>query len=793
MNARWSYCWFLVALLAGCSTELVVELRTESPRQLTDVRVTFSADDVAPTDYLYESLETPFSLLVIPAATADRSAERTVFATGEDSEGRQYEGTTTAAFADGNRVCVEVLLAPVVPMCASDDDCPPTFRCVMGACESPCNEDERVEDRACVPCAPGLSNEAGDQESGEDTSCDPILCEENEHVVDNMCIPCGAGSTNVAGDDASGDDTSCDPVPCEENEHVVDNMCIPCPAGSTNVAGDDASGEDTMCDGDRCPSNTKVEANMCVDCPGGTTNDAGDDASGPDTMCDVILCGANERVLDNMCVDCPAGSTNEAGDDASGPDTMCDDSCSSVLGVLCDVFNEAYIKASNTGAADNFGQSVALSSDGQTLAVGAHLEDGGASASGAVYVFRRTGETWMQEAYLKASNADANDWFGRSIALSADGRTLAVGAQQEDGNATGVGGDQTSNAASNSGAVYVFTRTGATWAQEAYIKASNTDIGDVFSFSVALSSDGNTLAASAYTEDGNGRDPLNDPATDGSGAVYVFTRTGGEWMQQAYLKASNPGLDDRFGHSVALSPDGGTLVVGAIDEDSAATGVGGDEASDAAPNSGAVYVFTRTGDVWTQQAYLKASNTSSADVFGWAVALSSDGNTLAVGARAEDGIDDGVSRSGAVYMLRRTGATWEQEAYIKASTIGARDLFGVSVALSADGDRLVVGARAEDSDATGVGGDEASDAVADSGALYLFARTAATWEQEAYIKASNTEAGDRFGESVALSADGRRVAVGAFFEDSAATGVNGDETDNTATDSGAVYVRRIAR
>src|SRR5690606_29556672 len=164
--------------------------------------------------------------------------------------------------------------------------------------------------------------------------------------------------------------------------------------------------------------------------------------------------------------------TNEAGDDASGADTQCMDACEAALGVPCDEMNEAYIKASNTSENDEFGSYVSLSGD--TLAVGVRFEDsastgvGGdqsdhsASASGAVYVFKRTSGVWAQEAYLKASNTDAGDWFGHSVSLLGD--TLAVGAYGEESASTGVGGDETDNSASISGAVYVVLRTYGVWA-----------------------------------------------------------------------------------------------------------------------------------------------------------------------------------------------------------------------------------------------------------------------------------------------------------------------------------------
>jgi trimeric autotransporter adhesin len=407
-----------------------------------------------------------------------------------------------------------------------------------------------------------------------------------------------------------------------------------------------------------------------------------------------------------------------------------------------------------------------------------------------VRTYAVTANRLAQEAYLKASNAGTDDAFGISVALSGD--TLAVGAPHEDSNAAGVGGNQTNDLAIDSGAVYVFTRTGTVWSQQAYLKASNTGAGDRFGISVALS--GDTLAVGAPYEDSNAvgvsGNQTNDLAID-SGAVYVFTRTGTVWSQQAYIKASNTGAGDEFGRSVALSGD--ILAVGANLEDSGAVGVGGNQndTRNQATDSGAVYVFTRTGTAWSQQDYIKASNTGAGDQFGRSVALS--GGTLAVGAYGEasnamgvggDQINDLAANSGAVYVFTRDRTHWSQEAYIKASNTGANDTFGYSVALS--GDTLAVGAIYEGSNAVGVGGDQTNDLAADSGAVYVFTRTGTVWSQQAYLKASNTGAGDQFGRSVALSGD--TLAVGAHREDSDTVGVGGNQTNDLAADSGAVYV-----
>ena len=402
--------------------------------------------------------------------------------------------------------------------------------------------------------------------------------------------------------------------------------------------------------------------------------------------------------------------------------------------------------------------------------------------------------------YFKASNTEPSDYFGYRVALSGDGNTLAVGAYQEDSNATGIDGNQADNSVGSAGAVYVFTRSGSTWSQQAYVKASNTGVNDYFGYSVALSSNGNTLAVGAYVERSNatGIDGNQaDNSAPGAGAAYVFTRSGSTWSQQAYVKASNTEAGDAFGISVALSGDGNTLAVGAVGEGSIATGIDGDQADNSAGSAGAVYVFARSGSTWSQQAYVKASNTGAVDAFGVSVALSGDGNTLAVGAMREasnatgiDGnqADNSAFNAGAVYVFARSGSTWSQQAYVKASNAWANDYFGASLALSGDGNTLAAGAHTEASNATGTNGNQADNSTIAAGAVYMFTRSGSTWSQQAYVKASNTGEGDQFGWSVALSGDGNTLAVGAYGERGNATGINGNQVDNSASLAGAVYV-----
>jgi len=464
----------------------------------------------------------------------------------------------------------------------------------------------------------------------------------------------------------------------------------------------------------------------------------------------------------------------------------------------------AYIKASNTDAGDTFGYyAVSLSGDGNTLAVGSYTEDSHSqginagdeddnseSTSGAVYVFSRNGNSWSQQAYIKASNAEGGDQFGYAVSLSVDGNALAVGAPLEDSMAIGINNNalENNNSLSNSGAVYLFNRIGSSWNQQAYVKASVPDRFDQFGRFVSLSSDSNTLVVGVPFEDSSATGIDGDKTNNSlrsSGAAYVFSYDGIGWNEQAYIKASTPGQNDWFGWSVSLAADGNTLAVGAHTEDGIAGG-----------NSGAVYVFSRSGISWSQQAYLKASNAGGGDLFGEAISLSDDGNTLAVGAQSEDsnavGIDgvnnSSASGSGAVYVFNRNGIIWDQQAYVKASNTSSGDSFGIALSLSDDGTTLAVGATSEDSNASGIGGDQANNSSSQSGAVYVFKLNATTWSQQSYVKAKFNGSTDLFGWAISLSADGGTLAVAAPQEESSAKGINGDPNNNQAEDSGAVYL-----
>ncbi len=432
----------------------------------------------------------------------------------------------------------------------------------------------------------------------------------------------------------------------------------------------------------------------------------------------------------------------------------------------------------------------------------------------------------FDEEYLKASNLLAHDHFGASVSLSQG--TLVVGAPLQDGSGFGVDSDQFTNTSDNSGAAYVFVKTGVgAWTQQAFLKASNPHELDRFGAAVAIS--GDVLVVGAPGESSEARrvnGEMNDTSATSSGAAYVFHRVAGHWAQRAYLKPSANAPGNAFGASVAISGD--TIVVGApehvqpMDLDSA----------------GAAYIFERVGDDWLQSYKLAASNPASLDQFGASVAIS--GGRIVVGAPGESSagaayifewnetdwgtptfvkasdnrpsarfgsavtIDGGLVgvgapalESGAVYLFENQGepGSWEQTAIVKASNAETGDTFGSAAALGQGVLAVAAGGSyygqlfttyGEDSGAVGINGEEMLDDAKNSGAVYLFAREGNSWAQQAYVKPSNTQTADHFGSAVAV-ADGE-LAVGAALEDGNAVG---DPTDNEAPDGGAVYVRSL--
>ena len=320
------------------------------------------------------------------------------------------------------------------------------------------------------------------------------------------------------------------------------------------------------------------------------------------------------------------------------------------------------VTASNAGAGDLFGFSVG--SSGDTIVVGAAHEDGQGSNAGAAYVFQRHeggADNWGQVAKLTASDAQAQDYFGFSAAISGD--TIAIGAAGEDGES------------SDAGAVYIFQRDqgGAdNWGQVAKLAASDAEAFDYFAWSVAVG--GDSVVVGAVHEDDGG---------DKAGAAYVFGRDQGgadNWGQVAKLTASDAQSNDLFGFGVGASGD--IAVVGAVFEDAGGL------------SAGAAYVFRRDqggADNWGQVKKLTASDAQTGDFFGLNVAV--NGDTVVAGAHRES---DGGLSAGAAYIFERNQGgmdNWGEARKLTASDAQGFDDLGRSVAVS--GDTVLAGANGE--------------------------------------------------------------------------------------------------
>ncbi|WOO43520.1 InlB B-repeat-containing protein [Rubellicoccus peritrichatus] len=383
----------------------------------------------------------------------------------------------------------------------------------------------------------------------------------------------------------------------------------------------------------------------------------------------------------------------------------------SLLGIL-----EKKIIASDGAQNDNFSASVSM--DGDTVVVGAHF-DGGNTNTGSAYVFVRSGKDWIEQANLTASDAALGDQFGLGVSISGD--TVIVGAHNNDDHG------------SNSGSVYVYTRSGTVWSEQQKLTASDASGYDEFGLFLDVCED--TVVVGV---------PDNDDHGDRSGSAYVFTRSGDVWTEQAKLTASDAVEYDLFGNTVSVSGD--TLVVGAPGDD------------DGADASGSAYVFTRTDQVWTEQAKLTSSDAAERDYFGQSVSIS--GDTIISGAYFDDDDGDG---SGSAYIFRRSGDVWTEEVKLTASDAAVRDFFGFSVDIS--GDTAVVGAYVDDDNGDG------------SGSAYLFHYSEGVWVEKAKLTASDGAAGDLLGQSVSISGN--------------ATVVSSKQDDDNGGNSGSAYIYEI--
>jgi hypothetical protein len=371
-------------------------------------------------------------------------------------------------------------------------------------------------------------------------------------------------------------------------------------------------------------------------------------------------------------------------------------------------------KLIGTGAvgSSNQGMSVALSADGKTAIVGGpgpNNADRDRSPSlgpaGAAWVFTRSGGGWRQQgSKLVGTTNDFGGglWSqGASVALSADGNTAVVGGPSDN---------------RTTGAAWVFTRSGGVWTQQGnkLVGSGVPPLPPGQGMSVALSADGNTAIVGGW----------------GAEAAWVFTRSGGAWTQQGKKLVDTAAVGSAQGMSVALSADGNTAIVGGWSDNN---------------KTGAVWVFTRSAGIWTQQGKkLVGTDAVGSARQGMSVALSADGNTAIVGGPGDNPWDRsvpfGLGPAGAAWVFTRTGGVWTQQGNKLVGT-GAVARQGTSVALSADGNVAILGGFAED-----------------GGVASVFTRNGGQWTPDK--KLIGTGAVGKSAPAVALSADGSIVMIG---------------------------------
>ncbi|MCI0710193.1 MAG: FG-GAP repeat protein [Chloroflexi bacterium] len=356
---------------------------------------------------------------------------------------------------------------------------------------------------------------------------------------------------------------------------------------------------------------------------------------------------------------------------------------------------QAKLTASDGSADAVFGSELALSGD--TALIGSPGDEDNGVASGSAYVFTRSGTLWNQQAKLLPANGFDYHVFGGAVAL--DGDTALIGAY----------GDFCT-AGEWCGSAYVFTRSGSTWTQQARLTAPDADDWDYFGVAVAI--DGDTALIGAFADE--------CAVGDDCGSAYVFVHSGGLWSQQAKLAAPDLAAYDGFGGSVAL--DGDTALIGASDADCVVWA-----------NCGSVYVYIRSGTIWSQQAKLLPSNAVAQGRFGGSVSL--DGDNALIGAEGDK----------SVYAFIRSGTLWTQQARLTTSDSPEFQGFGASVALA--GDMALIGAYLDD------------DNGYQSGSAYVFTRSGTVWSQQDKLLPVDGASEDWFGGVVALDATTALVGV----------------------------------
>ncbi len=526
-----------------------------------------------------------------------------------------------------------------------------------------------------------------------------------------------------------------------------------CDAGASCERPDCVGGTcifESVCDDGYC----SPAANMCVpvDAP-----DAGMDASDLDADPGDAEVDACEPIcLENSCGADGCGGECRCGAESSFCfDERCyePDPCTESIGAPCTEVGTEQLLPASAERFDQVGSSVAISAAGDVIAIGARTEAGGvpgdpsdnsAGGAGAVFVYRRVDGVWREDAYLKAATTSAEDRFGFKVDLSDDGNVLLVTARwDDDPEDAGVAVDE-------SGSAFVFRYDGTVWQEEAMLKEETPTVSAWYGHAAAISGDGTRVAIGTILTRGvSGR--------NNSGSVSLYRYEAGDWIRETVLGASNAGGTDQFGRSVALDFDGTHLAVGAQQEDGSIGGVNPPD-DNALSDSGAAYVFERTGTEWVEAAILKAASPREGARLGEFITISGDGQRIAVGAAG----NPDAPQLGEVSIFANSAGSWNLDATLVRSNAEEADGFGNNLSFAPDASRLLVGCIGDDSAEVGVGASLEGAGASNSGAVLLFERSEDAWEEVLRIKDFESLEGREFGRSVALSNEG--VLVGCSMQ-----------------------------
>jgi hypothetical protein len=419
----------------------------------------------------------------------------------------------------------------------------------------------------------------------------------------------------------------------------------------------------------------------------------------------------------------PDLNNNGIPDECDGP------SCAQPLSTI--------LTAESPHSFDSFGISIGMSADGGWLVAGAELDDGAGFNAGAAHVMHRMGD-WTYNARLVADDTEPFDRFGRAVAIAGDGHAILIGALFHD------------SILPDAGSAYVFVREGAAWVQQARLAASDPDWSDLLGFSVAISAHGSRAAIGA---------PADDDGGTQSGSVYVFERDGITWTQTAKLTAADATIGSEFGSSVAMTPDGTRILVGAR--------------ASLNTSAGAAYVFRIDGTRWIQEAKLVSEDAQGGDRFGGAVGIDAAGTCAVVGARGQDQYGE---NAGAAYVFQRQDGIWRQRSRLAAPDAASHKLFGVSVAISPPADWITIGSHLDQPRGP-------ADAI--SGSAYVFKRNGPAWQSVGKLATIRDAAYDNAGLAVAIASTtdaGVLAAIAAPLDDHSGT-VDGGSVRIFAIDS----------